>query len=727
MNGETLEFPTGPCRKYREKSDKTFPKIVANGKMLLEIQSSGLGSIHAWDDDSKNWFKACEELSFSVNKKNVIAKFKEKRLYPNRKGYFLDFRGELNAREEELQIQVIPGIKNGYFLINYGIFRSDKKDLTKKRKVYKFKISFPVSFGENRPPERIFLSGNAYQRFQTKKIIKDVPRTGAMAGVWGVGVGKVNLGLAGINRTGIHRYKARITGSKANISIESMILEGMRGSLVVFCGDRPFGEMVFLHHSRFNPPRVGPLYKGESLLQVARKAFSILAKHCMLKTEHGSVPSNFVIPKRNKESDEPDSYTLHQLGSIGNCFRPGYLYGTSSIYQWTKNEQILDFFKKKLLPPVLKGSQITNGPMKGAFFDTYSKFHNRWTTGRVQLSDRGFTDWLPCVGGQGFSPILANIFGAISPKLILWNIKNFSNFLTVIKTSSRHFEREIIFPIFTGETAYFLTRIYSDSVSNGHFLGENVEDSLLKSLKLAASNLLTFQRSDGLWDHEMFFDGSTYWSKRTLGSIFPLTFLYWLGSLTGNKEYVQAAEKGLKSLPKLLNRESYHGVYFETDLSIEQDDLVTALACVSCYSTLYELTNDSTYLNRGRHAANHGLSYMWQDGTIDSRGNNIGGAVTVTTYRSLGFPVIGGSEQCQFIEAMLEISKFDKRYLRFAEAGFNFHSQYLWDNGGTWEINWGHGGDWTTSHSLDYASYAAGPLIHALYLYEHLKQIFIIR
>ena len=120
------------------------------------------------------------------------------------------------------------------------------------------------------------------------------------------------------------------------------------------------------------------------------------------------------------------------------------------------------------------------------------------------------------------------------------------------------------------------------------------------------------------------------------------------------------------------------------------------------------------------------MTYMWGTGAVDNLNNRITSGVPVTTYKSMGFPVIGGSELCQAAEGLLELAEFNGEFLKYAEAVLGFHSTYLnfveGEFRGTHEIIWGTSGNWSTTASFDLASYATGPLIRSLYLYSKLKK-----
>ncbi len=154
-----------------------------------------------------------------------------------------------------------------------------------------------------------------------------------------------------------------------------------------------------------------------------------------------------------------------------------------------------------------------------------------------------------------------------------------------------------------------------------------------------------------------------------------------------------AGLKAIEACENLLRSGEYYGVYFETDAANHQGDLVTAIACIKCFCRMYELTQQEKWLKLAQDAAWHMLTYMWGTGVQDTKQKVVTGGLPVTTYKSMGFPVIGGSELCQAIESLLELSEFDSSFLIYAEAGMGYHSEYMEfrKNGdrATYEIMWG--------------------------------------
>jgi hypothetical protein len=142
---------------------------------------------------------------------------------------------------------------------------------------------------------------------------------------------------------------------------------------------------------------------------------------------------------------------------------------------------------------------------------------------------------------------------------------------------------------------------------------------------------------------------------------------------------------------------------------------------------MYDLTQQEKWLKQARNAAWHMLSYMWGTGVQDTKQKVVTGGLPVTTYKSMGFPVIGGSELCQAIEALLELSEFDLSFLIYAEAGMGYHSEYMEfqknDDRATYEIMWGSLNNWSSTQTPDLASYATGPIIRSLYLYSKLLKM----
>ncbi|MBD3255201.1 MAG: hypothetical protein GF383_08920 [Candidatus Lokiarchaeota archaeon] len=237
--------------------------------------------------------------------------------------------------------------------------------------------------------------------------------------------------------------------------------------------------------------------------------------------------------------------------------------------------------------------------------------------------------------------------------------------------------------------------------------------------------LVKTQKPNKIWDHELYIDGTIFWNKETLGCIYNATFLIWWGITTNDLSFLESGTKALKKCNIMQDNNQYYGLYFETDLSQNQIDLVTVLACVKCYTKLYELLNNKSLLSRAKKSAWHVISKMWSN-VNDSNGNDITGGLLVTTYKNMGFPVIGGSELCQTFEVICELSKHGDDFFVYAKALLGFCSNYLIREGklllGIYEIIYGHSEDWVNSYSSDFAAYATGPFIRGLYLFNTLLE-----
>ncbi len=590
-------------------------------------------------------------------------------------------------------------------------------------------VQLNINFDEKNTYNYINFSGNLYKK--TSKPLKlnlRVPSTGAFSQVWSIHSKNSFIGLIGTKSTKTKELSAKFNKDRIELSLSlaSSMTKSTKLYIPIGSGDKDLPVQVKC--LKVDPIISGDLkYKG-SLLQEALKSYRTLVKYFLLKSPHGKVPANFIFPPEK----EGKPFKPLKFGSFGNCFSLGFIYGTNALYNWTQDEAILRVLVRDFLPPILKGAQIQNGPLRGSFYDTYNAITKHWTTGRVQFPTGGFSDWFPYTpdrrGGAGQAQIslpkrelsiggLSYLFASVVFTL-RQTIKSLAYFF-------KRIPKRVIFPAYTGQFAYFLLQILNESSTNNHYLGSNTEQELKNRLTLTGSFLKQYQQDDFLWDHELFEDGTIFWSKRTLACIYPATFLYWWGLFNNDND---SKERGLKAIEQcilLMDRGEYYGLYFETNLSIHQDDLVTGLACIKCFTRLYELTQDTSYLVNAQIAAWHVLSYMWGNNVHDQLNHCITGGIPVTTYKGLGFPVIGGSELCQTIEALLELSYFDKSFLPYARAALSYHSQYLYEStpqiSATREIIWGIGENWSTSTSVDFASYATGPLIRALYLYEKLK------
>jgi hypothetical protein len=386
----------------------------------------------------------------------------------------------------------------------------------------------------------------------------------------------------------------------------------------------------------------------------------------------------------------------------------------------------------KFLNPIIEGAHIQEGFANGAFYDTYSTKQKIWQTGRVQFKEGGFSDWLPYMKEEkrkriNFKELFINLkrdfFVRKSEFLsyFIWALKLARMALPYMRLKIPMF---VVYPAYTGQFAYFLLQTYLDSKLNGSFLGKDYEEKIAQALELSAQFLVKTQKKNNIWDHELFIDGKVFWDKETLACIFPATFLIWYGKEANNQTYYNSGIKALEKCNQLHDKNEYYGMYYETDLSINQTDLVTALACIKCYCKLYETSEKEEYLIRAKRAAWHVISNMWTE-IKDKKGKVITGGLLVTTYKSLGFPVIGGSELCQTFEVFCELSKHDPKFLKFADALLGFCQNYLIFEGektlGIYEIIFGYSDNWTSSCSADFASYASGPFIRGLYLFDKLR------
>ncbi|NVM31909.1 MAG: hypothetical protein HWN65_23920 [Candidatus Helarchaeota archaeon] len=604
-----------------------------------------------------------------------------------------------------------------YFLIS----------LSSNKEHFNAQIILSINYDKSNAYDYVNLSGNLYRKTNIPLNLNlKVPYTGAFSQVWTLHSKNCFAGLMGAEEALNKAFSARTNKNYARISVEIKGSPNNPSNIYILLGPGEIFLPVKMRFSEIAPIKPLPFKYKDDLKREALKSFRALTKYFLLKTPHGAVPANFIFPPETEDG----LFRKMNFGSFGNCFSLGFIYGTNALYQWTKQDSILKILTDKFLPPVLKGAQIQNGPTAGAFFETYNDVKKRWTTGRVQFPGGGFSDWFPFTKdrkGNAGNLVISLPKRELSigglPYLLSTGLFTLRQTIKTIPYVFKRIPKRVIFPAYSGQFAYFLLQTLQESLANGHFLGTPMEDELKRSLNLTSNFLQEYQREDGLWDHELFEDGTVFWEKRTLACIYPATFLYWWGSFTKEKDLQIRALKAINQCIRLLARGEFYGVYFETNLAINQDDLVTGLACIKCHSRLYKLTHDKKYLNNARIAAWHVLSYMWGNNIYDRLNNCITGGIPVTTYKSLGFPVIGGSELCQTIEALLELSRFDNTFFPHAVAALGYHSNYLYESnryiGATHEIIWGIGENWSTSTSADFASYATGPFIRALYLYKN--------
>jgi hypothetical protein len=474
-----------------------------------------------------------------------------------------------------------------------------------------------------------------------------------------------------------------------------------------------------------------PITYKNNLQSEALLSFNTLYEKFMLKTKSGKVPSNFIMYKKNKQQDY--EYIITQLCTIGNCFSLGFITGTMALYTWLKDPKYHEILYAEFLPPLINDALIQSGPIAGSYLDTYNQILDYWTTGRIQDPKGGFSDFFPLEQDKKgksavrfFPPIKEQLHNGLwhfLVELLLMlslDLKNPAIF--------KKYSRIVVSPPYSGQIAYNLFQVLMQlSVIPPNIVSISEMDNKLKNaIELTVNFLLKYQRQDGLWDQELLENGEIFWERKTLACIYPAVLLYWWGTHFKDEKILDAGSKAIQGCLKLLEDGEYYGVYFETDAANHQGDLVTAIACIKCFSKLYELTHEEQWLTHARNAAWHMLSYMWGTGVQDSKNNVITGGLPVTTYKSMGYPVIGGSELCQAIEGLLELSMWDRTFLKYAEAAMGYHSHYIYfqhkKDRATHEIMWGTMENWSTSRSADFASYATGPLIRSLFLYDNLLQ-----
>ncbi len=574
-------------------------------------------------------------------------------------------------------------------------------------------------------------SGNKYRKIRNpEKFSLKVPPTGAFGQVWTVHSKDLYCGIVGLNQPEIQEFRAKSTANgivlsqkvKVNFETDFCVIAG-RGDLI-----SPMREKL-LYILPIKPLSIK--YK-DNLSSEAVLSFETLYNHFLIDCTSGKSPSSFIM--YYSDGKEGFHYNKLRYTTIGNCFSVGYITGPMALYIWKKDLRYLEILLNEFLPPILNDALIQTGPIAGSYLDTYNHKLGYWTTGRVQDPKKGFTDWFPVKRDKKGTRI-SWVAPPLKPQLKngLWHfiVEKYDILTRELSNPGvlRKYDQLIVSPPYSGQIAYNLLQVLiqlKESKTDPIFLGD-MEEKLKSSIHKTVDFLMKYQKDDGLWDQELNEDGTTFWKQETGACIYPAALLFWWGVLFGGEKAINAAKKALQACVKLLEDGEYYGVYFETDAANRQGDLVTAIACIKCFSKVYELTKEEEWLDHARRAAWHLLSYMWGTGVRDTKNNVITGGMPVTTYKSMGFPVIGGSELCQAIEGLLELSLWDRTFLVYAEAGLGFHSHYMYfkhnDDRGTNEIMWGTLENWSTSTSVDFASYATGPLIRSLYLYSKLMDI----
>ncbi len=596
-----------------------------------------------------------------------------------------------------------------------------------KKNIKNFIFELNINFDKRNLLDYVALSGNLYKNVKNQeKINIRVNEIGAFSGVFTACSKGSSISFIASKESFLNYLQFKKNRKETKIKANLHLKKQRICHFSLYLGNNDYIEPIKLKFRNLIPLKFAFEY-----LDKAKKAYYTLNRFFTYKTHNGLIPANFIhYPMRKK-----DILMKSPTSSYGNCFSLGAIYGTSALYLWTKDPLIKDSLLK-FLTPVIEDAQIKEGPLVGAFLDTYSHKKSRWETGRVQFKEGGFSDWMPYIGkelekrkAKGIN--FRELFTGLKRDFFVRKSEFLPYFIWAFKLAKMSYPQMklkipklVIFPAYTGQFAYFILQTYLESTQNGDFLGKDFEQKLVKSLDLSAQFLVKTQRKNNIWDHELYIDGEVFWTKETLACIFPATFLIWYGTLTNNQRYYDTGLKALERCIQLQERNEYYGMYFETDLSINQADLVTAIACIKCYCKLYEILHKEKYLMSAKRAAWHVISGMWGD-IKDKKNKPITGGLLVTTHKNLGFPVIGGSELCQTFEAFCELSKYDSEFLRFTEALLGFCQNYLIYEGertlGIYEIIFGYSDNWTSSCSADFASYASGPFIRGLYLLNNLK------
>ncbi len=666
---------------------------------------------------NSEWIRAINEISIKSGRKKLkIHSYSEVSTIGKESTLFINFFGNLSFKLKIEQDSPVVHIEPDFYDV-----------LAIQNLTLEFKIDF---HGVNQY-DYLNFSGNKYRKLESiEKFSLKVPPTGAFGQVWTVHSKDLYCGLIGLNQSEILNFSAKSTTKDITLSQKVKVNFETRFCIIAGKGEKitPIREKLL----KILPIKPLPIKYANKLESEAKLSFETLYNHFLIDCTSGKSPSSFIM--YYSDGKEGFHYKKLRYTTIGNCFSVGYITGPMALYLWKKELRYLEILLKELLPPILNDALIQSGPIAGSYLDTYNQKLGYWTTGRVQDPKKGFTDWFPVKRDKKGTRI-SWVAPPLKPQLKngLWHyiVEKYDILSRELNNPGvlRKYDQLIVSPPYSGQIAYNLLQVYVDlqkSQTDPIFVGD-MEEKLKNSIRKTVDFLLKYQKNDGLWDQELNEDGTTFWNQETGACIYPATMLFWWGVVFDEEKIFNAGKKGLLSCIKLLEDGEYYGVYFETDAANRQGDLVTAIACIKCFSKAYELTKEEKWLDHARRAAWHLLSYMWGTGVRDRKNNVITGGMPVTTYKSMGFPVIGGSELCQAIEGLLELSFWDRTFLVYAEAGLGFHSHYMYfqhnDDRGTNEILWGTLENWSTSTSVDFASYATGPLIRSLYLYSKILDI----
>lgn len=590
-----------------------------------------------------------------------------------------------------------------------------------------YQLEIALDFHEKNQYSYINLSGNRYRSVsQPVSLLLKVPPTGAFSQVWTIHSDELYCGLIGLNQLEIREFIANFKKNYVLLSQKMNPHDKCKFCIIAGTGNiyTPIKKKLI----EICPIKPLSIKSKEDLQNKAIAHFDTLYNNFLFQSDSGKIPSSFIFVRKNKKGES--YYDPVLCGTIGNCFSLGYITGPMALLKWTKNEKIRNILSNELIPPLINDAQIQTGLNRGAYLDTYNEKLKYWTTGRIQLPEKGFTNWFPVKRDKegakvtwlgmvleyefrhGLSAFLSKQIDALRD-----GFKNFPGFF-------KKFDYLVVSPPYSGQIAYNLFQVLIESNKHDCLIGKETEERLYNSIKSTVDWLFKIQREDGLWNQELKEDGEIFWEQTTLASIYPATLLFWWGAHYIDVNIQNAGLKAIEACEKLLRSGEYYGVYFETDAANHQGDLVTAIACIKSFCRMYELTQQEKWLKLAQDAAWHMLTYMWGTGVQDTKQKVVTGGLPVTTYKSMGFPVIGGSELCQAIEGLLELSEFDPSFLIYAEAGMGYHSEYMEfrnnEDRATFEIMWGTLDNWSSTQTPDLASYATGPFIRSLYLYSKL-------
>ncbi|MBD3340306.1 MAG: hypothetical protein GF353_14425, partial [Candidatus Lokiarchaeota archaeon] len=342
--------------------------------------------------------------------------------------------------------------------------------LSTNRNLKRFKIEIFSNFNKQNSVNYCALSGSFYRVIRPADVIEhEVNHIGAFSGIWTISSPEASLSLISTSQTHlklfrfIKNYKRTILSVQSDLKKENMI------QIFIYLGRDDYIKPIKLKFQ--NLESIKPLQFPKNFKDKASKAFFTLKSLFCHSGADGIVPANFIHYPYKKH----DKFIKSPMASYGSCFSMGAIYGTSALYLWMKNKDIVQTLIK-FINPVLEHAQLKTGHAKGAFFDTYYHPIRKWTTGRVVYKEGGFSEWIPyknfpeklgTMDGYSLKDNLRMLKREILIKTwfkYIWSQRSFAFSSTNPKPKLK---KPIIFPPFTGQFAYFLLQVLLESQDNG--------------------------------------------------------------------------------------------------------------------------------------------------------------------------------------------------------------------------------------------------------------------